>query len=168
MMGTSGSATRKAIRRPTISKPSHDTAARAADRDWRSRSRGVTSRPGASMYPHVGYLRPERPMNDVNGDANQADAWLDLESVDGARVVSFHGEHDISTVDLVRERLRDAAVGEGVIIIDLADATFIDSSVAGALLEAYRRETPPRMRFVVAPGTPPRDLFTILGFDGAV
>jgi anti-anti-sigma factor len=107
-------------------------------------------------------------MNDRNGDANQADAWLDLESIDGARVVSFHGEHDISTVDIVRERLRDAAVGEGVIIIDLADATFIDSSVAGALLEAYRRETPPRMRFVVASGTPPRDLFTVLGFDGAV
>ncbi|HEX5559094.1 MAG TPA: STAS domain-containing protein [Gaiellales bacterium] len=99
---------------------------------------------------------------------NRSDAWLDMESVDDARVVTFHGEHDISTVDLVRERLRDAAAGEGVIIIDLADATFIDSSVAGALLEAYRRETPPRMRFVVASGTPPRELFTVLGFDGSV
>ncbi len=111
----------------------------------------------------MGYLRPEQPMNE-----NRSDAWLDIERVDDARVVTFHGEHDISTVDLVRERLRDAAVGEGVIIIDLADATFIDSSVAGALLEAYRRETPPRMRFVVASGTPPRELFTVLGFDGSV
>jgi anti-sigma B factor antagonist len=111
----------------------------------------------------MGYLRPEQPMNE-----NRSDAWLDMESVDDARVVTFHGEHDISTVDLVRERLRDAAAGEGVIIIDLADATFIDSSVAGALLEAYRRETPPRMRFVVASGTPPRELFTVLGFDGSV
>jgi anti-sigma B factor antagonist len=101
-------------------------------------------------------------------DANQPDAWLDVESLDGARVVSFHGEHDISTVDLVREHLRDAAIGDGVIIIDLAHATFIDSSVAGALLEAYRRETPSRMRFVLASGTPPRELFTVLGFDGAV
>jgi anti-sigma B factor antagonist len=111
----------------------------------------------------MGYLRPEQPMNE-----NRSDAWLDMESVDDARVVTFHGEHDISTVDLVRERLRDAAAGESVIIIDLADATFIDSSVAGALLEAYRRETPPRMRFVVASGTPPRELFTVLGFDGSV
>ena len=101
-------------------------------------------------------------------DGNQPDAWLDIESVDDARVVAFHGEHDISTVDLVRERLREATAGDGVIIIDLADATFIDSSVAGALLEAYRRETPSRMRFVVASGTPPRELFTVLGFDGAV
>jgi anti-sigma B factor antagonist len=112
----------------------------------------------------MGYLRQEQPMN----DANQPDAWLDVETVDDARVVSFHGEHDISTVDLVRERLRDAALSDGVIIIDLADATFIDSSVAGALLEAYRRDTPPRMRFVLAAGTPPRELFTVLGFDGAV
>jgi anti-sigma B factor antagonist len=112
----------------------------------------------------MGYLRQEQPMN----DANQPDAWLDVETVDDARVVSFHGEHDISTVDLVRERLRDAALGDGVIIIDLADATFIDSSVAGALLEAYRRDTTPRMRFVLAAGTPPRELFTVLGFDGAV
>jgi anti-anti-sigma factor len=107
-------------------------------------------------------------MNDRDGDADPSDASVTIESVGDARVVSFHGEHDISTVDLVRERLRDAAVGEGVIIIDLVDATFIDSSVAGALLEAYRRDTPPRTRFVVAPGTPPRGLFTVLGFDGAV
>lgn len=107
-------------------------------------------------------------MNDGDANVNPPDAWVGIESVDDARVVSFHGEHDISTVDLVRERLRDAAVGEGVIIIDLTDAPFIDSSVAGALLEAYRRDMPPRMRFVVAPRTPPRSLFTVLGFDGAV
>ena len=107
-------------------------------------------------------------MNDGDPDVTPSDAWVSIESVEDARVVSFHGEHDISTVDLVRERLRDAAVGEGLIIIDLTGATFIDSSVAGALLEAYRRDTPPRMRFVVAPGTPPRSLFTVLGFDGAV
>jgi anti-sigma B factor antagonist len=107
-------------------------------------------------------------MNDGDGDVYPSDPWVSIERVDDARVVSFHGDHDISTVDLVRERLRDAADGDGVIIIDLADATFIDSSVAGALLEAYRRDTPPRMRFVVASGTPPRSLFTVLGFDGSV
>jgi anti-sigma B factor antagonist len=107
-------------------------------------------------------------MNDADGDVNLSDPWVTIERVGDARVVAFHGDHDISTVDLVRERLREAAAGEGVIVIDLVDATFIDSSVAGALLEAYRRDTPPRMRFVVAPGTPPRSLFTVLGFDGAV
>ena len=107
-------------------------------------------------------------MNDPGGDANPSGVWVDIECVGDARVVTFHGDHDISTVDLVRERLREAAEGDGVIIIDLVGATFIDSSVAGALLEAYRRDMPPRMRFVVAPGTPPRSLFTVLGFDGSV
>jgi anti-sigma B factor antagonist len=107
-------------------------------------------------------------MNDPGVDAGLSDAWVTIERAGDARVVAFHGDHDISTVDLVRERLREAAAGEGIIVIDLIDATFIDSSVAGALLEAYRRDTPPRMRFVVAPGTPPRSLFTVLGFDGAV
>ena len=84
------------------------------------------------------------------------------------RVVTLWGEHDLSTVDLVRDCLGDAGVGDGTIIVDLVDAIFIDSTVAGALLEAYRRDSPPRMRFVVAPGTSPRELFTMLGFDGSV
>jgi len=84
------------------------------------------------------------------------------------RIVSLQGEHDISTVDLVRERLGEAGVGDEVVIVDLVYAEFIDSSVAGALLEAYRRDQPPRMRFVVASGTSPRALFTVLGFDGCV
>jgi anti-sigma B factor antagonist len=85
-----------------------------------------------------------------------------------ARIVSLQGEHDVSTVDLVRERLAEAGVGPGIVVVDLRTAVFIDSSVAGALLEAYRRDSPPRMRFVVAPGTSPRALFTVLGFDGSV
>jgi anti-sigma B factor antagonist len=84
------------------------------------------------------------------------------------RIVSLQGEHDVSTVDLVRDRLGAAGVGAGVIIVDLVKAVFIDSSVAGALLEAYRRDSPPRMRFVVKSETSPRALFTVLGFDGSV
>jgi anti-sigma B factor antagonist len=84
------------------------------------------------------------------------------------RIVTLWGEHDLSTIDLVRDCLADAGVGEGVIVVDLVDAVFIDSTVAGALLEAYRRDSLPRMRFVVAPGTSPRELFTVLGFDGSV
>jgi anti-sigma B factor antagonist len=91
-----------------------------------------------------------------------------IETRDDVRVVALLGEHDVSTVDLVRECLGDAGAGYRVIIVDLVRAVFIDSSVAGALLEAYRRDSLPRMRFVVAPGTSPRALFTMLGFDGSV
>jgi hypothetical protein len=55
-----------------------------------------------------------------------------------------------------------------VVAVSLVDAVFIDSSVAGCLLEAYRRDSSPRMRFVAASGTSPRELFTVLGFDGSV
>jgi anti-anti-sigma factor len=83
-------------------------------------------------------------------------------------VVALLGEHDVSSVDFVREGLARACLDPGLIIVDLTNADFIDSSVAGALLEAYRRDTPPRIRFVVASGTSPRALFTMLGFDGSV
>lgn len=93
---------------------------------------------------------------------------VSIERCGEVQIVSLLGEHDVSTVDLVRERLGDAGVGSRVIIVDLTRAVFIDSSVAGALLEAYRRDSPPRMRFVLASGTSPRALFTMLGFDGSV
>jgi anti-sigma B factor antagonist len=101
-------------------------------------------------------------------DALRAPGRVSTERRGEFRVVSLQGEHDVSTVDLVRKGLADAGAGTGEIIVDLVDAVFIDSSVAGALLEAYRRDVPPRMRFVVASGTSPRALFTALGFDGSV
>jgi anti-anti-sigma factor len=83
-------------------------------------------------------------------------------------IVSLQGEHDVSTVDLVRECLGEAGAGDGIVVVDLVEASFVDSSVAGALLEAYRRDSPPRVRLVAASGTSPRELFTVLGFDGDV
>lgn len=111
--------------------------------------------------------RVERLPN-MCADAFQPLGRVGIEPYGDVQVVSLQGEHDVSTVDLVRQSLSDAAVGDGVIVVDLVDAVFLDSSVAGALLEAYRRDSPPRLRFVVASGTPPRGLFTMLGFDGSV
>jgi len=51
------------------------------------------------------------------------------------------------------------------LIVDLTTTSFIDGSVAFALYDAYRAETPPRIRFVVAPGTPPYRLFDLIGLD---
>src|SRR5256885_6219668 len=99
-------------------------------------------------------------------DALPPQGRVAIERHGDARIVALQGEHDVSTVDLVRECLGEA--GAGVVIVDLVEAVFIDSSVAGALLEAYRRDSPPRVRFVAASGTSPRALFTALGFDGSV
>lgn len=93
---------------------------------------------------------------------------ITIESHGDLRIVSFHGEHDLSTRDLARERLSDARVWAGVIIVDLTAATFIDSSIVGALHSACRADTPPRMRVVAVAGSEPRRLFDLVGFDEVV
>src|SRR4051794_41777632 len=54
-------------------------------------------------------------------------------------VVVVEGEHDIYTAPTLRERLEEALGRGGGIVVDLTAATFVDSSVLGALLDARRR-----------------------------
>ncbi len=54
-------------------------------------------------------------------------------------VVVVEGEHDIYTAPTLRERLEEALDRGGGIVVDLTAATFVDSSVLGALLDALRR-----------------------------
>src|SRR5205809_761910 len=54
-------------------------------------------------------------------------------------VVVVEGEHDIYTAPTLRERLDEALSHGGGIVVDLTAATFVDSSVLGALLDARRR-----------------------------
>ena len=49
-------------------------------------------------------------------------------------VVVVEGEHDIYTAPTLRERLDEALGRGGGIVVDLTAATFVDSSVLGALL----------------------------------
>src|SRR5215203_4415114 len=53
-------------------------------------------------------------------------------------VVVVEGEHDIYTAPTLRERLDEALARGGGIVVDLTAATFVDSSVLGALLDARR------------------------------
>jgi len=67
-------------------------------------------------------------------------------------VVVVEGEHDIYTAPTLRERL-DEAIGRGSgIVVDLTGATFVDSSVLGALLDARRRALDGGQGFVVSVG----------------
>ena len=58
---------------------------------------------------------------------------IEQERVGSVAVVVVHGEHDLHTAGLLRERLEAA---EGAIVLDLSDASFIDSSVIRVMLEA--------------------------------
>jgi anti-sigma B factor antagonist len=67
-------------------------------------------------------------------------------------VVVVEGEHDIYTAPTLRERLDEALSRGGGIVVDLTRATFVDSSVLGALLDARRRALDCGQGFVVSVG----------------
>jgi anti-sigma B factor antagonist len=67
-------------------------------------------------------------------------------------VVVVEGEHDIYTAPALRERLEEALAKGGGVVVDLTGATFVDSSVLGALLDARRRALDAHQGFVVCVG----------------
>ena len=67
-------------------------------------------------------------------------------------VVDVEGEHDIYTAPALRERLDEALARGGGVVVDLTKATFVDSSVLGALLDARRRALEGSKGFVVCVG----------------
>jgi anti-sigma B factor antagonist len=71
-------------------------------------------------------------------------------------VVVVRGEHDIYTAPALRDRLDEAIGGEPAgIVVDLGSATFLDSSILGALLEARRQALERGIGYVVCIGPEP-------------
>lgn len=82
------------------------------------------------------------------------------ESHGDVKVVSVRGEHDIYTAPTLRDRLDEALSGGASppavgVIVDLSAATFLDSSILGALLEARRQALEKGLGFVVSLGEDP-------------
>lgn len=71
---------------------------------------------------------------------------------DGVEIVVLSGEHDLGTVPQVKEALGGAANNGKAILVDLSSATFVDSSILGALLEARRTAVEGGRGFAVACG----------------
>jgi anti-sigma B factor antagonist len=71
--------------------------------------------------------------------------------VDGVHVVSVSGEVDLFTAPEFKQRVT-APIGAGVdhVVVDLMEATFIDSSSLGVLIGAHRRLKSRGGRLVVA------------------
>jgi anti-anti-sigma factor len=76
-----------------------------------------------------------------------AQARFSVHSDDREAVLAASGEIDISTVDDLRRRLRDAieAAGEREVVVDLGDVSFIDSSGLEALVLGMQRLAPRRL-----------------------
>jgi anti-sigma B factor antagonist len=75
---------------------------------------------------------------------------LGLERNDaGLAVLTISGEHDLSTAPNLRRRLnllRDEGIAT---VVDLSPATFIDSSILGAILDGRRRAAEAGVGFAV-------------------
>jgi len=83
--------------------------------------------------------------------------------VDGVAVVALSGEHDLTTVAEFRAALAELTA-HARIVIDLTDATFIDSTTIGTILESRDDSTPVGNAVVlVAPrGGEPRRVLDLL------
>lgn len=67
-----------------------------------------------------------------------------------ASVVELTGEHDLSTVVPIRERIDTELRRGGVVIVDLSTTAFIDSSILGVILESRDAAREAGRRFAVA------------------
>jgi len=85
---------------------------------------------------------------------------------DGTVTVTVCGEIDFSNADAVADGIRGAIAqwSPPTVRIDLKDATFIDSTGLGALIEGYRAATAGATRFVVVnPTATFRRVLTVTG-----
>lgn len=88
----------------------------------------------------------------------------------GPCVVTLVGEHDLNTAGPLRERLRAALSERQGVVIDLSGATFIDSSILGAILEAREETTGMGMGFAIvgSGGEPVERVLEITGLNEAL
>ena len=76
---------------------------------------------------------------------------LALERIDqGLAVLTISGEHDLSTAPQLRRRIGGLLDERTPTVIDLSPATFIDSSILGAILDGRRRAAEADIGFAVA------------------
>jgi anti-sigma B factor antagonist len=89
-----------------------------------------------------------------------------VDSRDGAVVVSLTGELDLYNAEEVRSALLEACAGEPeVLVVDLGEVTFIDSTALGMLIEARSRMADRKGFRLAAPGIETRRALEVSGLD---
>lgn len=113
--------------------------------------------------PHQHQLRPARrdrpePLTfagEVGVERVADDVW----------VVSLLGEHDLSTAEALDERLRGIHAHGTRIVLDLSDASFIDSTVVNRVAREARRDASsatPDLAIVAPAGSQPRRVMDLV------
>jgi anti-anti-sigma factor len=96
---------------------------------------------------------------------------LVVERSERAWVLILRGEHDLSTSPALVAELEAVFADGAPVVVDLAEATFIDSSVAGALMRAWETAQSNEASGVAvcAPaGSPPRRLLDMVGITRVI
>lgn len=95
---------------------------------------------------------------------------LEVEQLGGVAVISLRGEHDLATAPAVERQLEALLGGGASVVVDLSQATFVDSSIVRALYGADPAMTDRdrRMALAAPPGTPPRRLLDLVALAGIV
>jgi anti-anti-sigma factor len=92
------------------------------------------------------------------------------DAADGC-VVVLTGEHDLSSVDELRDAFDQAATARSV-MIDLSDTAFIDSAVLGALIASHRDATEHGRRWALivgnGSGAAVRRILELTGLDAVM
>ena len=78
-----------------------------------------------------------------------------VESRRGAVVVELLGEHDLATADSLLDTLNSLLDTHDVVVADLSEALFVDSSTLGALVRANRKARAVGKQFRLQLGTEP-------------
>jgi anti-sigma B factor antagonist len=85
---------------------------------------------------------------------------------DGAVVLSLAGELDLYNAEEVRGAVLDACAGEpAVLVVDLEEVRFIDSTALGVLIEARSRMAERGGFRLAAPGLETRRALEVSGLD---
>jgi anti-sigma B factor antagonist len=85
---------------------------------------------------------------------------------DGAVIVSLAGELDLYNAEEVRSALLDACAAEPeLLVIDLEEVRFIDSTALGVLIEARSRMADRKGFRLAAPGLETRRALEVSGLD---
>jgi anti-anti-sigma factor len=97
-----------------------------------------------------------------------ADLRIDTRDDDGVAVVALNGEFDLAGVERFDAELRRLeAASPGVLVVDLTDLQFMDSSGLRALVMADQRARRTQRRLAIVPGPPAvRRVFEITQLDG--
>jgi anti-sigma B factor antagonist len=94
-----------------------------------------------------------------------AELSLSTETSEGLAVVHVAGDFDLSNVEIFETELQPS-LSAGLVVIELASCTFLDSSALQALVRAQRRITDAGGRLVlVAPSQAARRVIDIATLD---